>query len=374
VRIARAAAVTIALAACSPATEVIVTVDTTFGVPCTIDALRFEVLGGGETKTEELAVTDADLPGSLAIATGGDAGDVTVTVTGLRDGEPFATASDTAKFDDDSALELRFVLDRSCVPGPCPSIGAGGFAGLPARQDRRGCGAERYASVPTTQFVMRDACDMDERVSGSVLANTDELEAMSPLSPAVPFPFRFYGEPVEQIWVGTNGYVGFDVAAPMALAAKVGDPRSLGDPGGFPARGVLAFWDDLRLGARGVCFSVTGNSPDRILWITWKEACFPGPMACGLSAAQGTLTFSVALEETSDRVYVGYHTMTAAGAVDDRAKGNGATIGITSDAPRGCPASACSPEGTCGDGTPCGYTEFSSQARVMLPALELRPQ
>jgi hypothetical protein len=373
----RAACAALLLAACAPATELIVTVDTTFGVPCTIDGLQIEATGGGATRSVEVALTGADLPGSIAVATDGEARDATITVTGLRGGEPFALARDTVKFDDDSALELRFVLDRSCVPGPCPSVGAGGFTGLPPPVERRGCGDEAYARTADPQFVIRDACDMDAEVSGVVLAgdpDADEREVPSPLSPAVPFPFRFYGERVEQLWVGSNGYVGFGAEPPHALQGDVGAPRSLGEPGGFPGRGVLAFWDNLRLGARGICFAMSGEAPERLLWITWKEACFSaGPTLCG-APAQGTLTFSVGLEETTDRVYVGYGTMVAAGAVDDRAKGNAATIGITNAAERGCPASACQPDGTCGDGRPCGYTEISAQRRAALSVVELVPR
>jgi hypothetical protein len=358
-----------------PATEIVVTIDTTFGVPCTIDALHIEAVGEREPVTRDLAVGDGDdegkLPGSITLYPLGDPREVTVTVTAMRAGEPFATATDTATFDHERSLELRFVLDRSCVPGPCPAVGLGRFVGLPAPEPRRGCGDESYARK-NALFVMRDACSMREALTGSVLPSTDEHEQPSPLLPAMPFPFWFYGAPVTQIWVGDNGYIGLGDTAPDAINASVGMPRPLGDRGTFPGKGVLPFWDDLRTSAAGVCFAVSGAFPDRILWITWKDACFASTLSSVCGLADGTLTFGVALEETTDRIFIGYRTMVAKDA--DRAKANRATIGITDAVPRGCTADLCSSEGTCQDGRPCGFNQFSAGTIVdPLPTLEFDP-
>jgi hypothetical protein len=215
---------------------------------------------------------------------------------------------------------------------------------------------------------------MREPSMGAVLGNVDEREAASPLSPAMPFPFRFYGAPVTRVWAGSNGYLGLGDAMPGGLIASVGAPRSLGLPG-FPGKGVLAFWDDLRTGPSGVCFAVSGEAPDRILWVTWKEACFASADQPCLAPDLGTLTFGAALEETTDRIYVGYRTMMATAGNADRARGLTATIGVTDAAPRGCTANLCNTEGTCTDGTPCGYTEFSARKIVSpLPTLEFDPR
>ena len=374
--IRRAALACAALGACHgnlPATEIVVTIDSAFGVPCTIDALHIEATGAGATVATDIAIGDADLPGSITLVPRTTGGEVTVAVTGMRGGAPFATARGAARFDQDDSLELRFVLDRSCVPGPCPAVGVGGFAGLPARQPRRGCGERGYAWHDAL-FVMRDACAMHAASMASALLDADEREAASPLSPAVPFPFRFYGAPVTQIWAGTNGYLGLGETRPNALTAAVGASRSLGEPG-FPGKGVLAFWDDLRTGPSGVCFAVSGEFPDRMLWITWKEACFgPSDPMCGGDEA-GALTFGAALEETTDRIYVGYRAMTAAIGNVDRARGLTAVIGVTDAAPRGCPDNLCSTGGVCQDGTPCGYTQVSSRTVLNpLPAVEFDPQ
>lgn len=342
-----------------PATEVIVTVDSAFGVPCTIDTLHVEITGSGETVTQDIPITDADLPGSITLAPAGDPSTVTVTVVGMREGEAFATARDEVTFDEHRSVELRMVLDQACVPGPCPAVGVGDYAGLPERHARRGCGAAAYA-IQSSIFAMRDACDMPEGIPNTVLVDSDEGEAMSPLPEGMPFPFHYYGEPVSQLWVGSNGYLTFGPNKPAALTVDIGGSESLGEPG-FPTGGVLPFWDDLRTGRRGVCFAVSGEAPNRLLWITWKEACFAvgpsGRFGCG-DPAQGTLTFSLALEETSDAIYVAYHTLQATGSNADRALGATATIGLTSGE-RTCTADRCDANGACAGGAACGYTEYS---------------
>src|SRR5262249_49651952 len=147
----------------------------------------------------DIAVGDADLPGSITLVPRGNPHEVSVSVTGMRDGLPFAKASGTASFERDSSLEMRFVLDRSCIAATCPAGCVGGYRALPPPQPRRGCGEHGY-SWKNADFVMRDACAMPDASNRTVLRDADEAEAKSPLSPGMPFPFRFYGEPVTQVW------------------------------------------------------------------------------------------------------------------------------------------------------------------------------
>ncbi|MEJ7602323.1 MAG: hypothetical protein WKG01_30790 [Kofleriaceae bacterium] len=349
------------VAGCSvPATEIVVTIDSELGVPCTIDTL--EITAGGQIET--VAVTDADLPGSIVVVAD-DPGMIDVTVTGLRGGVPFAVASERVSFVDESSLEVRFLLDRSCVPGPCPAVGVGAYEGLPAPAERRGCGTDSYLSQDSL-FVLRDACELEGAKVG-LLAGAPSGEAKLEFA-ELPFPFTFYGVPATEIWVGSDGYLAFQ----QPNAASIGTSDTLGR-GLFPVAAVLPFWDDLRLGPKGVCYAVSGVQPDRVLWLTWKEACFQQGPACG-APDLGFLTFSVALEETSDRIYVGYNAMTATGANAQRAKGQFATIGVTNKSTLGC-ATGCSAEGTCPSGAPCGYTEHSSRMTLdPLPNLELVPR
>jgi hypothetical protein len=375
-RVARAGIVVgigLGLGACRsevPATEIVVTLDTAFGVPCTIDAVHIEAVGDSDPRAVEYPV-DA-LPKSITLFPLGNPGHVTVNVTALRRGEVFATATGEATFEDQITLEMRFMLDTRCVPGPCQAVGVGRFVDLPPPAPQRGCGEQAYA-VKSALFAMRDACTMREAVMGTMLVNADEREELLPTTPAMPFPFSFYGEPVTQLWVGDNGYIGLGNAKPNALQMNVGPSRSLGERG-FPGKGALAFWDDLRTSAAGVCYAVSGEFPDRILWITWKDACFANEPQCGTPDV-ATLTFGIALEETTDRIYFGYRTMVATMGNTDRAKGAGATIGVTEVAARGCNADLCAIDGTCEDDAACGYTEFSAGELVApFPTLEFDPQ
>jgi len=366
----RRALALVVLAACSRPTEVLVTVDTPFGVPCTIDTLAIDVTAGGRTATAEAALDDGALPGSFAIVPDGDASEASVTVTGLREGAPFASGADTVTFSDGAAVELRFVLDHGCVPGPCAAVGVGGFDGLPPAVAHAGCGADAYGRA-NSLFVLRDACA--NPTAQHVLVNADEAEVASPFDPAMPFPFHVYGRRVQTFWVGDNGYVAFSDDQPHATRMDLGVTSAGLDENVFPVPAVLPFWDDLRTGPNGVCLATTGVAPDRILWVTWEKACFRDAMPCG-GAVEGTLTFSVALEETTDNIYVGYQLMEAAGGNAGRQTATTATIGLTAGGASGCPAGECSADGRCGDGTPCGYTQFSSQSSVTLPNLELVPR
>jgi hypothetical protein len=357
-----------------PATEIVVTLDTTFGVPCTIDAVHVEAVGTSDPGAVDFPITE--LPGTLVLFPLGDPRDVTVTVTvtAMRSGEVFATAMGQTTFEREASREMRFLLDDDCVPGPCQAVDVGRYVGLPPAAPRRGCGERGYA-VKDALFAMRDACSMREAIMGTMLVNVDEKEELLPTTPAMPFPFWFYGQPVTQLWVGDNGYIGLGNARPNALQMTVGASRSLGERG-FPGKGALPFWNDLRTGNAGVCYAVSGKFPDRILWITWKEACFANDMGrpCGSSFA-GTLTFGVALEETTDRIYFGYRTMVATMGNAERANGRGVTIGVAEAAASGCARSLCSLEGTCQNGKPCGYTEFTTgEAVAPFPTLEFDPQ
>jgi hypothetical protein len=362
--------VVLALTACraaTPATSIVVTVDSTFGVPCVIDTLHFDFDGVGE----DVPLAAGDLPGSITLVPRSGAKDVTVTVTGVQADQPFASATGDASFASEEQLELRFLLDRSCVPGPCPAVGVGGYTGLPAPAAARDhCGDAGY-HIATSSFAIRDACELPV-MPQSVLATVNDGEATLG---AMPFRFSLYGTTYDpsssaQVWVGTDGYLTLG-SQPMARNADIGNSRPLDTPG-FDASGVLAFWDDLTAGPAGICYAVTGSAPDRMMWVTWKEACFKGG-ACA-SGQYGTLTFGIALQETTNKIFVGYPEIHATGTLAADAMGVFATIGITKHGPRGCAATDCV-DGTCADGTPCNYTQYSAQMALspFPAALELDP-
>ena len=353
-----AATLTAAVGCTKNATEIVVTVDTSFGVPCTIDRVLFEITNSaGETQMESVLVGADDLPGSLTLVPDGSVGQLTIKVSGLLDQQVIAVAEQIVSFENEASHEVRFLLDSNCTGATCPAVREGEFTGLPNRATRTICGEERYALNAASLIFPRDAC-VDGNIGAVLGAGMDEVEALVPLDP-LPFPFFFYGKPVKDIWVGDNGYVAFNASEPEALIEDVGDPRSIGELG-FPTAGVLAFWDNLVSNTDGVCYSVTGSAPRRFMWFTWKNTCFAGGAGCG-GAQQGNLTFSVGLEETSNAVIIAFQNMTAAAPNDDRARGQSAVIGLSAfGEEKACAASDCTMDGLCGGGAACGFTEFSA--------------
>jgi hypothetical protein len=255
---------------------------------------------------------------------------------------------------------------------------AGGTGGVGGSGGDGGSGGEG----PITGYEVRDslvqirnACMLVGKELGSVLHDVDEAEAPSPLAPALPgdFAFEFYGEPVKQVWAGSNGYIAFGMDAPAALTAQVGQAQALNESL-VPQNAVLPFWDELRTNTSGVCYAVTDEKPYRTLWITWDRACFADNDTCD-NVGRSTLTFSVGLEETTQYIYVGYLQMDGDTTLADRAKGDAATIGVRRDGDAtGCIPSECSTLGLCNDGSPCNYTQYSHGAvHNPLPTLEFRP-
>lgn len=240
-------------------------------------------------------------------------------------------------------------------------------------QDVGGCApVERYTVEPTIA-VIRNACELPSLRARVMTDGTNEVEVGSPLDEPLPFDVCIYGQQADDFWIGDNGYLAFGAEPPNALQSSVGAAHSLGEPG-VPGPGIAAFWDALRPSERGACVAVDGTAPTRTLWITWESSCFEDATGRCDAEAGSDLTFSVGVEEGTGIFTAGYLTMQAQGALADRARAQTATIGITNDGDRGCPASECDDTGSCMDGSPCNYTEFSSQAVLSsLPALQFVP-
>ncbi len=206
--------------------------------------------------------------------------------------------------------------------------------------------------------VVRNACELPSQVGSVMTRGDNEVEVMAPLE-ELPFDICLYGVLAEQLWIGDNGYVTLGASAPGALQSDVGVPHSLGEAG-VPAPGVVPFWDSMQPSSSGVCVAIEGNEPNRTLWITWAGSCFEdGTNTCN-GESGSSLTFSVGFEESSGTILVGYLSMTGEGGLEERANGQTSTTGITNVGPRNCPASQCSDDGLCEDGSPCNYTEVAS--------------
>lgn len=164
----------------------------------------------------------------------------------------------------------------------------------------------------------RDAC-----LFGTALAsNTSSFQQVG-VTP--PFPFSFYDllidtdnatEALLMSSVGTVSLFGVDSSANTAMASS--------SPFTF-----APFWDDdLRLTAGSMCVGVdpTSASPARRLVFTWKNAQLG-------SNANARLTFSLVLQEGTDRAYYLYNrwsnvSATCSASGSGGSQGSGATVGV----------------------------------------------
>ena len=272
------------------------------------------------------------------------------------DADQCSNASDCEPLGDDLRCEQGVcVEDEDAENASCPDV-------------------SNYVSSNTIAPI-RNACELPAQLTARVLTDgANEVEVASGLMPALPFDWCFFGQKASNLWIGDNGYIAFGDSPPGATQALVGDAHSLGGAG-VPAPGVSVFWDSLRPGPDGVCLAVDGQPGSQTLWITWSAACFEdGTGVCNADSGSN-LTFSVGLEEATGKILVGYLSMSGDGPLEQRALGQSATIGLSDAVTPACTADACSPEGLCTDGTPCGYTEISAQ-RILdpLPSIEFSPQ
>jgi hypothetical protein len=230
-----------------------------------------------------------------------------------------------------------------------------------------------YAVAPSFASV-RNACEIVENVQGSVLMDAVEAEAELQIDYPDDLSLCFYGQVIDNIWVGENGYAVFGAAEPMATELNGVAPNNLGQSF-LPTPSVLPFWDNLRANANGVCYAISDTAPYRILWITWDHACFEGGDTCANLGSTSTLTFTVGIEETTNRIYMGYPQMLGEGAtLLQKASGSTASIGITNVGERGCPATECNAMGKCLDNTPCNYTQYSAQSVTTIQTLVFTPE
>jgi len=347
------------LAACSSPTQIVLSIDTTAGVPCDIDKIRVKATGGSAAVFEQ-DLKDARLPIVLKLSDETSNGAFTLEVTGLRNNMEVLRASGPLLFGNSDAGE-HIVLESTCtLDTPCMLSDLTGSTKAPPPVSRFQCGdiVRRYKPAMTLDTFI-DACNVPGTNSGTVLTNGARGAAKLGLSDEVlaNFAFRFYSQPIRQIWAHEDGYISFEVNNP--------DARNNLDPGSFdrdllgtgvppPPQSAMVFWDGLTLGPAGVCYSLEGNSPNQKLRVTWSGTCQT------TTCTTDSLNFSIVLDERTQKISFTYGTMMAANA--NRALGATATVGIVNDA-KGCPVSQCTlATGLCADGTtPCGYTQIFSK-------------
>ena len=127
------------------------------------------------------------------------------------------------------------------------------------------------------------------------------------------FDFRFYGVPVTQVTISTNGYITFSEGDGLQFA-------NVFIPNGVPPNAaIMPFWDDLDLTIYGsVRWQIIGTTPNRELVIEWYDVP---------SSEFGTenYSFEVILHESSDKIKYQYLDVESGTSHDS---GASATVGI----------------------------------------------
>ena len=132
------------------------------------------------------------------------------------------------------------------------------------------------------------------------------------------FHFQFYGSPVTNVRITTNGYITFETEGTFSYWDNKTTPNA-----DVPNAMIAPFWDDLDVnglsGDRGVWWGFSGTAPNRQLVIEWFQV--PSRDTYG----NETYTFEVILYESIDKIKFQYLDVDSGTGHDF---GASATVGI----------------------------------------------
>jgi len=350
----------LALAACTSPRQIVLSIDTTAGVPCDIDRIRVVATAAGTTTFEE-SLKDARHPVSITLLDDTPNGSFQLEISALKGEVEVMHARGQLQFAGHRDVE-PVLLDSTCMPAsPCALSHAMTATTVePAAE----CGANvtRYSAGPGLD-PNEEACTVPGamRVAWGPTFKPVHLDSLT--SDLAGAGFQFYGRPVRHVWVSKDGYLAFTKDSP--------DLAGVPEPGPFdrdiqheglppPRQSVMPFWASLTLRATGVCYALLGSEGNRRLRVTWSNVCVLAD--CGPATGPDDLNFSVTLDEKSQRIAMTYGRMYSEN--QDLAHGFKATVGLVND-PTGCPSEECAlATGLCKDGrTPCGYSQVFSNTR-----------
>ncbi|MCX8053622.1 MAG: hypothetical protein N3B12_07415, partial [Armatimonadetes bacterium] len=141
-------------------------------------------------------------------------------------------------------------------------------------------------------------------------------DGVSPAQP-IPFTFSLYDRPYSQVYVGSNGLLGF-ISQGLNSYRNTALPTTTA-----PNAAIYPYWDDLDPGAAGsVYIGIEGTAPNRKVVISWV-----GVRRYGASATR--LTFQVLLCEGSNDIIFQYQDVRPN---DPYGAGRSATVGIENEA------------------------------------------
>jgi hypothetical protein len=360
----------LALAACTDTKQIVLSIDTTVGVPCDIDRIQIVAKAAGTT-TIERSLKGAKLPISVALLDDTTTGRFTLDVSGFKGNVEVMRASGPLRFSDHEVTETVLLEPKCRANAPCTLADAMSASAV-ADDARLQCGANvtRYRAEPTLETFV-DACTAAATFTGKAFddGSSKPVRLVDLESKLPDFGFEFYGRPLRQIWLDKDGYISFAQENPDPYGVLVPGPldrdiKRIGEPP--PPQSVMAFWDTLTLSEAGICYALQ-DSPQR-LHVTWNHACLTRP--CKLSDSMNNLTFTITLDKSSQNIVLTYKTMLAENM--ERAQGATATVGLANNA-TGCPVEQCTlATGLCKDGvTPCGYSQVFSN--TIQPSTTLYP-
>jgi len=169
-------------------------------------------------------------------------------------------------------------------------------------------------STPTAAFV--DACSLSGHTT--VLVSQQAWAATPAIT--LPFTFSFYGAPVTQVWLQSQGTMG--LGAPPTSPVPNSYPSCTTANATTRYAALVAFGDaSLATGSGGVCYATTGTAPNRQYVATWSQAT-------DTTDAGSVLTFSVVLSETTNVIDFLYGTAQGPNGLDSTVEGATATVGI----------------------------------------------
>ncbi len=147
-----------------------------------------------------------------------------------------------------------------------------------------------------------------------------ELDDGVTATQALPFAFNFFGTPVTQYTVATNGFLQLYTAAGGTSATNYNN-AAMPDPT-LPNGLVAPLWDDLRgTGAASLSVQTVGAAPARTLVVEWDNWQF-------YADPQAVLRFQAHLMEGTSVVEFHYCTLNGSPANPGLASGSAATIGL----------------------------------------------
>ncbi|MQA24034.1 MAG: S8 family serine peptidase [Micromonosporaceae bacterium] len=254
----------------------------------------------GETAVRDFVVEQAPsatLSGTVRLSSGAAAAGATVEVVGTPVSAQTDASGDYTATLPHGDYTLRVTHANRCADAATAEVSVAGETRqdvtLPLRADSFGytCGDAPGEYRPGEQLLD--------------LTGDDRLASVT-----LPFKAALYGKGYRTATVSTNGWLAFN-ASTSSLPGNRAIPYT-----GTPNAALYAFWEDLYVDAdAGIYTSVTGEAPDRVFSVEWRNVTFYRDRTARVS-------ITAAISET------GVVTYRYSGVDNDLESGGSATIGI----------------------------------------------